>query len=99
MDKNPCYLTLKEHKVLWELKCNSYLAINKADIGSTIVVRDRTEYTRDVFEHLSDPNTYKELNGDPTESKFYIINFTQKEYLTRQMGTVSRGEPENAYTG
>ena len=74
MDKIPYNLTLKERKALWELKCNSDLVINKADKGSTIVVQDRADYIRDALEHLNDPNTYKELDGDPTNSICRGIN-------------------------
>ena len=42
------------------------LVINKTDKGSTIVVQNRTDYIKDAYEHLNDPNTYKKLDGDPT---------------------------------
>ena len=74
MDKITYNLTLKERKALWELKCNSDLVINKADKGSTIVVQDRADYVRDALEHLNDPNAYKELDGDPTNSICCGIN-------------------------
>ena len=67
-DKLPYNLSPEEQKALRELKCNHDLVINKADKGSTIVVQSKTDYIKDALEHLNDPNTYKELHGDPTDS-------------------------------
>ena len=70
-DKIPHNLSFEKHKALKELKYNTNLVINKADKGSTIIVQNRTDY---AFEHLNDPNTYKELVGDPTNSICHGIN-------------------------
>ena len=55
-------LTRNEKQALKELASNKNLIINKADKGSTIVVRSRTNYTNEGLEHLSDTNTYLELD-------------------------------------
>ena len=73
-DKIPYNLSLEERKALGELKSNTDLVINKADKGSTIVVQNRTDYINDALEHLNDPNTYRELEGDPTNSICRGIN-------------------------
>ena len=73
-DKIPHNLTRTERKALLELKCDTDLVINKADKGSTIVVQNRTDYITDALEHLNDPNTYKELDSDPTNSICCGIN-------------------------
>ena len=40
--------------------------INKADKGSTIVVIDRDDYTKDALEHLADQSVYQQLASDTT---------------------------------
>jgi len=42
------------------------IIINKADNGSTIVLRHRDDYIREGLEHLSDTNTYLPLTDDYT---------------------------------
>lgn len=73
-DNIPKNLSPSERKALRELKSNTDLVINKADKGSTIVVQNRADYTKNAFEHLNDPITYRELDGDPTESICFGIN-------------------------
>ena len=41
--------------------------IKKADKGSTVVIQDRQEYIDTGLEHLSDKNTYSELEEDQTK--------------------------------
>lgn len=43
------------------------LIINRADKGSTIVVRNRKDYIQEGLEHLSDTNTYLRLDEDMTD--------------------------------
>ena len=59
-------LTRKEKLALKELSSNHNLIINRADKGSTIVIRHRDDYIQEGLEHLSDPDTYMELDGDRT---------------------------------
>ena len=51
-------MTRKERKALKEL-INPTLIINKADKGSTVVVKDRCDYITEANKHLADPKTYK----------------------------------------
>ena len=89
-DNIPHNLSPKECKALRELKGNTDLVINKADKGSTIVVQKRTDYIKLALEHLNDPFTYKELDGDPTKSICRGINqllqvFLKKDLLSKKM--------------
>ena len=67
-------LTRKEKQALRELTSNNDLVINKADKGSTVVVRHRDDYIQEGLEHLSNTNTYLELNRDYTKDVTKIIN-------------------------
>ena len=69
------------------------LIIKNADKEYGIVVEDVDNYIKDVFEHLSDTNTYEQIAEDPTvpfainkfvthiAKKGVIDNITQ-QYLT-----------------
>ena len=69
-------LTRKERLALKQLTTNHDLIINKADKGSTIVVRSTTDYIREGLEHLSDPNTYIQLERDYTQEVTNTIRRT-----------------------
>ena len=69
-------LTRKERITLKQLTTNHNLIINRADKGSTIVVRNREDYIREGLEHLSDKNTYLELDHDMTEQVTTTIRHT-----------------------
>ena len=60
-------LTRKEKQALRELASNNDIIVNKADKGSTVVVKHRNDYIQEGLEHLSDTNTYLELARDYTE--------------------------------
>lgn len=51
-----------------------HIVIKSADKGSCIIVQDSTTYIKEGFEHLSDPNTYTRLLGDPTPFLVESIN-------------------------
>ena len=76
-------LARAERLALKELTTNQSLIINKADKGSTIVVRHRNDYVRDGLEHLSDPNTYLELDRDYTIDILKYVNKTLQEFKTK----------------
>lgn len=86
-EKLPHNLPPEERKALRELKCNHNLVINKT---STIVVQNKTNYIADALEHLNDPNTYRGLDGDPTNNiccgiKQLINNLYSKGLLSKKM--------------
>ena len=66
------------------------LVFNKSDKGPDLVVQNRTDYVRNSLEHLQDPDTYKELEGDPTNSICCGINkilsdFYKEGLLSKEM--------------
>ena len=69
-----------ERRVLRELICDKDLVINKADKGSTIVVQNRAYYIQTALEHL---NTYRKLDGDPTNCICTNIDFLLKDLLLK----------------
>ena len=69
-------LTRNERSALKELASNQNIIINKADKGSTIVVRDEKDYIQEGLEHLSDPNTYLKLDRDLTDQVVVTIRNT-----------------------
>ena len=73
-DNTPHNISRGECKALRKLKCSTDLVFNRADKGSTIVVQNRINYIRHALEHLNDPYTYRELDGDPTNSICGNIN-------------------------
>ena len=75
-------LTRKERLALKELTSNQDIIINKADKGSTIVVRHRQDYTEAGLQYLSDVNTYLELDRD------YTTDVTKAVKTTLQKLTV-----------
>ena len=75
-------LTRNERSALKELTSNTDLVINKADKGSTIVVRHRTDYVREGLEHLNDTNTYIQLDRDYTTDVTDIIKSTLQQLKT-----------------
>ena len=66
-----------------QLALNHNLIVNRADKGFTIVVRHRIDYIREGLEHLSNTNTYLELDKDYTNDVTKIVTKTlqpQKDY-------------------
>ena len=59
-------LSQPERIALGKISKRKDLVIKPADKGSCIVVQDTATYVREGLEHLSDPNTYTRLPGDPT---------------------------------
>jgi len=67
-------LTKSEHASLRELCQDKSLVIQKCDKGADIVVQNRCDYVTEGLTHLQDPVTYRELDGDPTNSICNNIN-------------------------
>jgi len=53
------------------------IVIKIADKGSTVVIQDKQEYTETGLEHLSDRDTYNELEEDQTKQ---VANEVTQEY-------------------
>ena len=60
-------LTKQERMGLAELSKNPEIVIKKADKGSAVVVMNTTDYLREGYRQLSDPNFYQRLKEDPTQ--------------------------------
>ena len=60
-------LTKGERLGLTELSKNPEIVIKKADKGSAVVIMNTTDYLREGYRQLSDPNFYQKLREDPTE--------------------------------
>ena len=67
-------LTPKLRKALQSLGSNPNIIIKKADKGGGICVLDRDIYEQKVYELLSDGDTYKPLQNDPTKSVIRDVN-------------------------
>ena len=86
LEKHPTLnhnLTRKERQAMRELSTDHNLVINKADKGSTIVVRQRTDYIKEGLEHLSDTNTYVQLDRDYTPDITKIVKDTLQQLKTK----------------
>ena len=59
-------LTRNDRLALKELTSNNDIIINKANKGSTIAVRNKTDYIQEGLKHLSDSSTYLKLDCDQT---------------------------------
>ena len=60
-------LSQRQRIALRKLRKRNDIIIKKADKGSTVIIQDRQEYIDTGLEHLSDKNTYSELEEDQTK--------------------------------
>ncbi len=60
-------LSRRHQKALSILRRDKSITIKQADKGSCIVIMDTKEYLREGLEHLSDKETYLELEEDPSK--------------------------------
>ena len=61
-------LTKEEWKGLLELRKNPNIVIKKADKGAAVVIMDTTDYLREGYRQLNDPNFYTKLEHDPAKT-------------------------------
>ncbi len=59
-------LNMHQRQALHQLSRNEKIVINKADKGSTIVILDKQDYMEKGVTHLSDHQTYEQLQHDTT---------------------------------
>ena len=88
LDKNKSHkhndnLTRNEKLALKQLAANHNLVINKADKGSTIVVRHKDDYIQEGLTHLSDTKTYMRLDRDYTLDVAKLLRITLEQYKKR----------------
>ena len=60
-------LSQRQRIALRKLRKRKDIIIKKADKGSTVVIQDRQEYIETGLQHLSDRDTYNELQEDQTK--------------------------------
>ena len=60
-------LSQRQKIALRKLRKRKDIVIKKADKGSTVVIQDRQDYIEMGLEHLSDRDTYNELEEDQTK--------------------------------
>ena len=58
--------TIKNNKILHQLKKDKSIVITKADKGQAVVVMNRKEYTEKMMKILDDPKKFKLIDEDPT---------------------------------
>ncbi len=57
---------MHQRRALHEQSRNEKIVIKKADNGSTVVILDKQDYIEKGFTHLSDHQTYEQLENDTT---------------------------------
>jgi len=62
----PTKETLRKHKILHKLKKNKDIVITKPDKGSGVVVLNREEYNKGIYEVILDKRKFKKLEKDLT---------------------------------
>lgn len=97
----PVNMTQSERKAVRELKNNKSIIILPADKGSKIVIQDLTDYIAEANRQLSDTNSYKLLNEDPTADfseriEHFILEHGLEEGLSKK--TVNLLVPKNPRT-
>ena len=91
-------LTRNERLAVKELISSNDIIINKADKGSTIVVRNKTDYIREGLEHLSDSNTYLKLDCVTDQVTVTIRNTLEKlGPLYQQLSYISSKNPQKSH--
>ena len=85
-------LKKEEIKAIKQLKADKDCMVLTADKGVTLVVMDRSDYTKKAKELLEDTNTYRTIQSDPTNKlKNKLINMLRKM-------KADTGMQENTYT-
>ena len=82
-------LSQRQRIALRKLRKRNDNIIKKADKGSTVVIQDRQEYINTGLEHLSDKNTYSELEEDQTKQVAEEVTQTVRAmYQEGHMGQI-----------
>ena len=61
--------TLEKHRILKRLQKNKDIVITKPDKGNGVVILDRAEYLKMVYEVVNDSSKFKKLDGDKTVTR------------------------------
>ena len=65
----PTATQLRKHKILDKLKKNKDIVILKPDKGNAVVILDRSVYTEQMMNLISDASKFKKLKSDPTMTR------------------------------
>ena len=84
-------LTQREFQAIKKLKNNEDIIIYPADKGSAVVIQNRREYLREGYRQLSDTNSYRELQNDPTdEFRHEVRNVVEDMYQSGEIDQTVR---------
>ena len=62
----PSNKDIKTHKILKNLHKNKDIIILKPDKGNGVVILNKIDYVKGIYDIINDKNKFKELNNDPT---------------------------------
>ena len=62
----PTKSTLKKHSILKKLKNNNEIIITHPDKGEGVVILNKIDYSKMIYDIISDNSKFKLLDGDPT---------------------------------
>ena len=62
----PSFNSLKKHKILQKLKCNTDIVITHPDKGNGVVNLNRDKYIKSMTELISGQKKFRKLKEDPT---------------------------------
>ena len=81
------FFSIKDIKILNNLRRNESIIITKADQGNTLVVMDTKDYDSKLNALLKDEKTYKKLSFDPTDS--YTKKFKNELKSLKEEGKIT----------
>ena len=81
------FCSIKDIKILNNLRRNESIIIRKADQGYTLVVMDTKDYDSKLNALLKDEKTYKKLSFDPTDS--YTKKFKNELKSLKEEGKIT----------
>ena len=78
--------TLNKHKILKKLQTNKDIVISRPDKGNGVIILDKSEYLKMVYEIVNDPNKFKKLDCDKTlkrEGRLqrFLLKLKKKEFF------------------
>ena len=65
----PSQQTLKKHGILKRLRDNKDLVITRPDKGNGVVIMNRKDYNKSMYDILKDKNKFRKIDKDPTLTK------------------------------
>eukprot|EP00061_Rhincodon_typus_P011436 g36438.t1 len=67
-------VTQAQCNAICALKTNRNIVIKPADKGGAIVIQNRMDYSKEVYQQLSNPEHYRQLPADPTREHTGQLN-------------------------